>query len=675
MFREITFVPGAWDDIVEPVAGEPFYAAWAWIPGADGEWYVIQSNENSLVARIPVDKPNILFVRFPAGTEEPSWDVPGLIQTSNQEIQECGIFYINDGEHFTWCEPYEPGPVYPKQLHLVPGPWTVDDAVLVAWAWGGNIQGQWFPFKADAESEGQLVAFLPEEITGLIVVRFPAGTEDFTWDQEIWNQTGNLEFDECAILYLNDWNHFTWCEPLKPVSEWDEIVFTEADVASAGETANRFVCPSNAEFILSLTDLTDKISIDANNANFGTEESYTKYNYRLKSGGKSQIKDGEQLNMLTLSIPAEGQLRIAVRTGSSSATDRNLVIKQGDGILYDEIVQESDKTSIPQEEGTLNIYPYITVDVEAGDVYLEYPTGSLNFYAFAFHAVEPQPEMAVIRLVPNVWNIDGAKFAAVSMKEDLPQGIRRRAALEGEDDVMAFILSHAVISDWFVDKGEGIFEGSIPADAQIVAFGRFSPDVEVITEDVFTNPELFWNHSDLLNLADATPEMTYQIDSWEQEGKNFCPGHWLGGPEPEVEWFLAGDMTAWQEGKLSFAEGPITCSLEKGIHPYKIIKTVGADDQWFGNAGIMTRDNHEGWVFEASIGDNCQIDADKEGDYVFSIVINEDGNPVVSVTYPDSGQGFEHIAVEGKTVKVIHNGQLLILRGDKIFNAQGAIVK
>ena len=38
-------------------------------------------------------------------------------------------------------------------------------------------------------------------------------------------------------------------------------------------------------------------------------------------------------------------------------------------------------------------------------------------------------------------------------------------------------------------------------------------------------------------------------------------------------------------------------------------------------------------------------------------------------------QGFEHIAAEGKTVKVIHNGQLLILRGDKTFNAQGAIVQ
>ena len=42
---------------------------------------------------------------------------------------------------------------------------------------------------------------------------------------------------------------------------------------------------------------------------------------------------------------------------------------------------------------------------------------------------------------------------------------------------------------------------------------------------------------------------------------------------------------------------------------------------------------------------------------------------------PNSASGFEQIVAAGKAAKIVRNGQMLIIKGDKTFNAQGAIVK
>lgn len=134
--------------------------------------------------------------------------------------------------------------------------------------------------------------------------------------------------------------------------------------------------------VLSIVDTQGKIVVDANTAYFGTADSYQKFDKRLKSGGKSSSN-----NMLTLTLPADGTLKVYARTGSNSATDRNVVLSQNGEELYNQVVKEDDAVTvnIPNGEGieeAKTVYPAISVPVVKGDVVITYPTGSINFYGF-----------------------------------------------------------------------------------------------------------------------------------------------------------------------------------------------------------------------------------------------------------------------------------------------------
>lgn len=162
-----------------------------------------------------------------------------------------------------------------------------------------------------------------------------------------------------------------------------QIAFTEEDVAAKGSLDGKVF--EAGSFKLTITDTDGKIEIDKNAQYFGTAESQVKSaGGRLKSGGKSSSK-----NFMTASIPAAGTLKVWARTGSNSATDRNLVITQGETELYNKVVQEADAVKVVGLDETdptkeTNVYPVISVEVAAGDVVITYPVGSMNFYGFEF---------------------------------------------------------------------------------------------------------------------------------------------------------------------------------------------------------------------------------------------------------------------------------------------------
>jgi len=174
-------------------------------------------------------------------------------------------------------------------------------------------------------------------------------------------------------------------EPAAPiVDEWAEIAFSAPATVDEIDADASFTVDG---FTVAITDPDNKMSIDANDCRFGTATDYKMYSHRLKSGGKSTSTK----NFITLTIPEAGTLRIAVRTGSNSATDRNLVLKQGDDTLYDQVIQESMAIKVMENETEVSVYPYVEVPVEAGTVALSYPVNGLNFYAFAFKAAGDVP--------------------------------------------------------------------------------------------------------------------------------------------------------------------------------------------------------------------------------------------------------------------------------------------
>ena len=169
-----------------------------------------------------------------------------------------------------------------------------------------------------------------------------------------------------------------------------KITFSADDIASAGDWSQGKEF-SNGDFKITLADDQKKMAIDANNAYFGTADSYEKFTHRLKSGAKSQ--GAGKLCQISVTIPSNGDLKVYVRTGSNSATDRNLVIAQNGETVFNQVIQESQAVSVEMEEnidadknptGATNVYPVVSVKVTAGTALITFPTGSMNFYGFEF---------------------------------------------------------------------------------------------------------------------------------------------------------------------------------------------------------------------------------------------------------------------------------------------------
>ena len=262
--------------------------------------------------------------------------------------------------------------------------------------------------------------------------------------------------------------------------------------------------------------------------------------------------------------------------------------------------------------------------------------------------VTPPPTGVEIRLVPTIWNVDGAKFAAVTWKVG---------------EVME--SSAAVLTDWFV--GGDTVVGYIPADADSIAFARFAAGTATPSLDMST----IWNHSDKLAID---PSMIYTITAW---GKEYSPGYWGEAPQPvEAEWFLAGDMTDWQNGKISFKNGDIKVTLSDAGRTYgfKIVKVEGENMTWYGNNGTMTREYNQDWVFDNNEQSNGTLTTDVAGEYTFKLVVDGIGMPHVSVTYPN-GTGMQLINADDAAVKSMLNGQVVIIRGEHIYTPAGQMIK
>ena len=125
--------------------------------------------------------------------------------------------------------------------------------------------------------------------------------------------------------------------------------------------------------VLAVVDTDGKMAVDANSQYFGTADSYQKFDKRLKSGGKSSSK-----NNLTLTLPSDGTLKVYARTGSSSATDRNVILTQDGTELINKIVLESEAVTVGMvgDDGNAKdtkVFPVISVPVKKGDVAITYP--------------------------------------------------------------------------------------------------------------------------------------------------------------------------------------------------------------------------------------------------------------------------------------------------------------
>lgn len=393
--------------------------------------------------------------------------------------------------------------------------------------------------------------------------------------------------------------------PEPPVSEWDEIIFKETDVADKGQTAKSFVSDTNEKFVLSVTDDDSKIAIDANPARFGTPVLYSMYHHRLKTGGKSSSK-----NALSLAVPADGQLRIAVRTGSNGATDRTLVLKQNDVELFNSVIQESDAQAVDEDGTEVKVYPYVTVNVKAGNVAVEYPVNGLNFYEFGFKAgevppVEEHTYSVVGPLTPGGWD-------ATSTACDMVLGADGiyRFTLEGVTLATKTDYEYKIVQDhsWavaFPEQGNATF--------RVEKSGIY----------------------DLAFSLDLNAEVPYAVVPDLKEEIVVIPsvamhGNFLGS------WGDTDNFTVSDDEQSA----SLTLTLGKGSYEFGM--RIGGPNNWMSNGVEFTRENPAA-VVEAGSG-NLKLAADVEGEYTFTWIFERS---TLVITFPEAGP------VEDPTVAVI----------------------
>lgn len=176
----------------------------------------------------------------------------------------------------------------------------------------------------------------------------------------------------------------------EPVEPGDEPVVEPAALITFGDTAVAKGTWSNGAVIadkdslvkLTLVDPEAKIAIDLNEANFGTTEEYVTLKSRLKTGGKSSSSK----NYINVEVAKNGKLYIMARTGSNSATDRNVVITNGTDTIFNQLLLESNATVVPLTDSTsMKIYPVYSATLNTGVTYrISYPVNGVNFYGFDF---------------------------------------------------------------------------------------------------------------------------------------------------------------------------------------------------------------------------------------------------------------------------------------------------
>ena len=529
------------------------------------------------------------------------------------------------------------------------------------------------------------------------------------------------------------------------VDEYAEILFVEAAAADdiAADASFTLV---GSEFAATITDTGNKMTIDENNCRFGNAEAYKDYTHRLKSGGKTS----GGTNFITFNIPEYGVLRIAARSASGSATDRNLVITQGETELYNQVVKDADKQVIED----INYFPYIEVAVQAGEVVMTYPTGALNFYAFAFKAVEESEPAAKFYITGNAalvgqdkeWNPGAIPSMEDSKVLSLEAGsymmkLTMNGTWEGENNVKGYDALTGEIPAG-VTRGEDENNDNIcftlaeagdvtityTAESFTIA-GNFyvaptpepeAPTAAVIgsmTEWAVAIPFVLSADSLSATLADTIPAGEYEFkllingeyrsNGWwfnrnvlnavitgnddanmrlQADVRGFYKFTWFfandsiaiefpeAGPTPEPElangYYLVGSMNDWTPA----VENLFTAN-EGAENEYQLAINLSEGD----SVKVVYVENDAIVTWYPAEGDNYVIDDHHNNATTMYFRPNYDGGqdwyaaciyvvPTSTVDIINTEDGIE-------AVKVLRNGQLFIIKGDKKYNAQGQHVR
>ena len=376
----------------------------------------------------------------------------------------------------------------------------------------------------------------------------------------------------------------------QPADVWDEITFTKA--TAAGVFNDTVFTVEGSEFSLKCVDTDGKLKTTANNASFGTVEDRHDYAFRLQTGGKSSSKNNMELN-----IPADGQLRFAVRTATASDETRTVVLVQGTDTIYNKVAVDKDTV-----KGASNprIFNFAYVNVKAGKVAVSYPVNGVNFYSFAFKAdvVPPTPE--------KTYTVAGAPATLF--------GTAWAPANEAND--MKPITGSKYLYAWEKDS---------------VALTAGDIEFKVCEDHAWTKAWPAQNYK--LNIAEAG---LYKVSIFFNpefgDSAVYAMAEKKGEAKVLPNIILHGNFTGtWADtDPFVAAQDSLTASLTLALAAGNYEFGFKFDGTWKANGANLTREDN---TANLSTGEgNMHITADVPGNYVFTYTYETQG---VVVTYPE----------------------------------------
>jgi hypothetical protein len=137
---------------------------------------------------------------------------------------------------------------------------------------------------------------------------------------------------------------------------------------------------------------------------------------------------------------------------------------------------------------------------------------------------------------------------------------------------------------------------------------------------------------------------------------------------------VLGGFNSWSADATEVDEDAATASFVVNIATANdYFFKVQVNSAWLANGYTYHRD-FTGAAGITENGSDMKLQADVVGEYTFTWTFETNA---LEITFPAKGPGtgIEETIAEGKAVKVVRNGQVLILKGDKTFNVIGQIVK
>lgn len=179
-----------------------------------------------------------------------------------------------------------------------------------------------------------------------------------------------------------------------------------------------------------------------------------------------------------------------------------------------------------------------------------------------------------------------------------------------------------------VSECEEVYMAQIPANYTNIIFCRMNPSSAGNNFDVGT----VWNKTVDLTIENSN---LYELT---EDSNNWSTGSWKTYTSIECinRWYVSGDFNNF-DLTHPFTDNQVAITLAANTtYQFKIQHQVGNTYTWFGNSGTMTSTNCTDWNF-GSLGQddtNAKITTTIAGTYLFTMSVNTNGTPKLTVTYP-----------------------------------------